>query len=893
MAAGDVEKFTADKLDCGNWLTWKYQVTRVLKAKDLFKYVDGSETLPEEPTAEQTKTFESKCNKALALITMAISTPQLYLITSYDDPVNVWKALKDHFEGDAVGRKLLLTKTYFRCEMRESTSVESHLKYMKELTDKLATLGAPVTEEYQVATLLGSLPKTYATLVTALESQGDRGLSLTFVQRALLNEEEKQNRIHKSDESAENDEVAMISKKKLRCYNYKQFGHVRSECPQLQIGTYETKHSAKMVEAEGIESDDSVEYTFTIGTGQTLGGEDQWFVDSGASCHMVNQQEVFYDYFEFNVPKTIKLGDGRQVAAMGTGKVRLEMLHKRRKSLTVTLNNALYVPGLTCNLFSVRSANLSGGGVTFIGNKCVIYNKKGKACGFGSVTGKLYKLHCRPVVCNEAHIVNGSSKFDLWHQRMGHLNCQQMEEAIGKDLVTGVKLSKKGKLSFCTGCAEGKLYRKPFKPVGEIKSTKSLELVHSDVCGPMQTESLSGKIYFVSFIDDFSRWCCIYFMRNKSEVFEKFQKYEIMVSNITGNKIGTLRSDRGGEYTSEEFENYLESKGIHHELSVAHSPQQNGVAERANRTLVECARTLLCHAGLPKSFWAEALVTSAYVRNRVPTSSVVGSKTPHEKWHGIKPNLKHLRVFGCIAFALSFDGSSKKLDKKSRKYRFIGYCLKSKGYRLFDDKSKKIVVRRDVVFDESRFEWNISGSSSPQMSVDVIFKDHATFEIEFDEECDPVGDDQQVASRPKRIVKPPVRYGYDEYADMIYETDHIACLAKEAYGLKTPRQVVGTEKRVKSKKNASLDTCDAESLRKRKILRCRSMYKADHQANDACLDNVVTGLHSYCHEGSLEYTRYKLDTSVYGLAKCARSWDIELNLSKIQNIINIVKQGQG
>ena len=140
-------------------------------------------------------------------------------------------------------------------------------------------------------------------------------------------------------------------------------------------------------------------------------------------------------------------------------------------------------------------------------------------------------------------------------------------------------------------------------------------------------------------------------MRHKSEVPETFKEFEALTTADSGQRIGTLRSDGGGEYGSQEFEAYLKSKGIHHELTVSYSPQQNWVAERMNHTLMESARSMLAHAGLPDSYWAEAVATAAYLRNRMPTTALHQKVTPYELWYGRKPNLSHLRVFGCMAYA--------------------------------------------------------------------------------------------------------------------------------------------------------------------------------------------------------------------------------------------------
>lgn len=162
-----------------------------------------------------------------------------------------------------------------------------------------------------------------------------------------------------------------------------------------------------------------------------------------------------------------------------------------------------------------------------------------------------------------------------------------------KNLVNVVDLPSEKDVSFCEACVEGKLSRKPHKPVGEIRSKRKLQLVHSDVCGPMQTESIGGSKYFVTFIDDYSRCCKVYFMKQKSKVICKFKEFEKTFSNECGQKVTKLRMDNGGEYTSEEFQEYLKVQCIHHETTVPHTSQQNGVAERKNRTLIEAARTML------------------------------------------------------------------------------------------------------------------------------------------------------------------------------------------------------------------------------------------------------------------------------------------------------------
>jgi transposase InsO family protein len=183
--------------------------------------------------------------------------------------------------------------------------------------------------------------------------------------------------------------------------------------------------------------------------------------------------------------------------------------------------------------------------------------------------------------------------------------------------VKGICCSKVDALSFCEACLAGKMHRKPFPVIEEICSSHKLQLVHSDVCGPIHTESFGGVKYLVTFMDDYSRCCAVYFMKQKSEVLEKFKEFEAAATNEAGGSIGTLRTDNGGEYLSREFENYLNVKGIKHELTVPYSPQQNRVVK-------------------PNMYWAEAISSTVYLRNQCLRQQL--KKTKHPTSYGVEGN---------------------------------------------------------------------------------------------------------------------------------------------------------------------------------------------------------------------------------------------------------------
>ena len=206
---------------------------------------------------------------------------------------------------------------------------------------------------------------------------------------------------------------------------------------------------------------------------------------------------------------------------------------------------------------------------------------------------------------------------------------------VRNGVVNGVKIRDLHTASathICEGCIYGKGHQAPIPKKSTSRSSAVLELVHTDVAGPLAVPSLGGSRYFITFIDDYSKWTTVYTMRDKSESFEYFKKFHRHAETRSGNKVQHLkfmqytsdsrrlqaiRSDNGGEYLSNGFKTYLDEHGIHHQLTVAYTPQQNGVAERMNRTLMNLVRSMLHHKGMDKRFWAEALATAVYVRNRV------------------------------------------------------------------------------------------------------------------------------------------------------------------------------------------------------------------------------------------------------------------------------------
>ena len=335
----------------------------------------------------------------------------------------------------------------------------------------------------------------------------------------------------------------------------------------------------------------------------------------------------------------------------------------------------------------------------------------------------------------------------LWHRRYGHLNEQNLQKLARKEMVKhfDYNVIVKKDVGFCEACVEGKHHRSHFE-ASKTHVSEPLELVHTDVCGKMREKSIGGAEYFITFTDDKTHYTWVYFLKTKDQAFDQFVEWKALVEKASRKKLKTLRSDNGGEYTSQKFESYLKSQGIRHERTVPKTPQQNGVAERLNRTLVESSRSMLLDAALPQKFWAEAVSTATYLRNRCPTRAV-DEMTPYEAWNGVKPRVEHLRVFGCDVYTHIPKDERGKFDAKARKCIFLGYGKETKGYRLYNPVQQKILHSRDVRFNE---EEKKSGHE------DVTQADEIR-QVVLDLPCEPDQDTESPGVRDNKVAEPTVR----------------------------------------------------------------------------------------------------------------------------------------
>ncbi|CAL9016699.1 unnamed protein product [Prunus brigantina] len=452
-----------------------------------------------------------------------------------------------------------------------------------------------------------------------------------------------------------------FDKSTIECYNCHQLGHFQYECPKKET-------EAKANYAEGNEEILLMAY---VGEKEAV-KEELWFLDSGCSNHMCGKREFFSD-FDGDFREKVKLGDNSSMDVMGKGKVRMLV-----NGFVQIITGVFYVLGLQNSLISIGQLAEKGLEILIQRGSCKVYHpEKGLIMEVTMSSNRMFKLFAQTQPKEEACFHSFmEDPARLWHCRYGHLSFSGLKILQQKEMVRGLPcLDTSSRV--CEDCLVGKQQRDPFPRESTWRASQILELVHADICGPISPMSNSNR-----------------------------RKYKSRIEKESGSTIKCLRTDRGGEFTSLEFTNFCSENGIRRQLTAAYTPQQNGVAERKNRTIMNMVRSMLSGKKVPKTFWPEAVNWTVHVLNRSPTLAVK-NKTPEEAWSGFKPAVDHFRVFGCVSHVHVSDCKRTKLDDKSVRCVLLGVSEESKAYRLYNPVSQKIIISRDVVFEEDNsWEWD-------------------------------------------------------------------------------------------------------------------------------------------------------------------------------------------
>ncbi|KAG8482698.1 hypothetical protein CXB51_024274 [Gossypium anomalum] len=833
---------------------WVVKMRTYLQAYDLWEVVNSDvepAPLRANPTVAQIRQHvdeRTKRHKAMSCIQNCVSDVIFTRIMACETPKQAWDKLKEEFQGTERTRQqqlLNLRREFENLKMKEEETVKKYSDRIMAVVNSIRLLGEQFDEARMVEKVLSTLPERYEAKISSLEDSRDLAtISLTELINALYAQEQR-----RASRMEEHQEGAFQAKAKrpdagsgqMLCVNTARRRATLKESAKKKADLAKTNLNARMKKLGWLK---------TVVT-------------------MKNKSLLFH----------AQLARRKLIKAEGKGDVQ-----KCTATGDKIIKNVLLVPEIDKNLLSISQLLEKGYSVVFKVQECQTTDPNGSSLITVNMSDKCFEVNWS----GDSHSAHTTSTEDtkLWHQRLSHANFNSMARMVSKKMVENFTKTVQNEGVYEV-CQMGKQARLPFPTNTSWRASTKLELVHTDVCGPMRTESLSGNRYFILFIDDCTKYCWVYFLKHKSEVVQVFMKFKAVVETEIGCKIKTIRSDNGTEYTSAQFQALCKDAGIKHQLTNVYTPQQNGVSERKNRSLMVMARCLLFEKNLPKTMWAEAVNTAVYIQNRLPTKALA-HKTPFEAWFGFKPSLAHIKVFGCLCYSQVPAVKRDKLSKRAVSGILTGYSLVKKGYKILNPLTNKIQVSRDVVFDEKacwNWERNEPEAIPEELVTDQFEADQNDLEMDVDDK--------------------PVR-GTRTLAD-IYERAHVAqeepCIFEEAEAHQGWKQAMADEIAM-IEKNQTWELVPRPA--NRKVIGVKWVYKAKHNADGSLnklkarlvvkgfsqkygLDYLETFAPSTFLNGFLEeeiyidqpqgfvvsgkeQMVYRLKKALYGLKQAPRAW---------------------
>ncbi|WVZ96452.1 hypothetical protein U9M48_042090 [Paspalum notatum var. saurae] len=433
-------------------------------------------------------------------------------------------------------------------------------------------------------------------------------------------------------------------------------------------------------------------------------GGSSWVLDSGCTNHMTGERDMFTSLQITDESK--KIGE-----VIGIGNISIFN--------DQSISNVLLVDSLSYNLLSVSQLYEKDFNCLFTDEGVQILRREDSSIAFtGRLKGKLYLVDFTTIrVTPETCLVAKSDKGWLWHRLLAHVGMRNLVELQKDEHILGLTNVSFEKNKICSACQAGKQVGVPHPAKNIVTTSRPLELLYMDLFSPVAYISIGGNKYGLVIVDDYSRFTWVFFLSDKGETQEVLKKFMTRAQNEYEVKIKKVRSDNGKKFKKTGVEEYLDEEGIKHEFSVPYTPQQNGVVERKNRTLIEAARTMLDEYKTPDNFWAEAVNTACHAINRLYLHKIY-KKTSYKLLTGNKPKVHYFWIFGCKCFILNKKTKSSKFGPKVDEGFPLGYASNAHGYRVFNKNSGLVEIAVDVTFDENNgsqghLDENVAGNEEP------------------------------------------------------------------------------------------------------------------------------------------------------------------------------------
>ncbi|KAK1616000.1 hypothetical protein QYE76_021517, partial [Lolium multiflorum] len=428
--------------------------------------------------------------------------------------------------------------------------------------------------------------------------------------------------------------------------------------------------------------------------GYSSGGP-KWVFDSGCTNHMTGGKGVLDQFIEdINKKSSITFGDNSKGKVLGYGKVAI--------SKDLCLETVMLVEHLGYNLLSIYHLADAGYNSYFTKYYVQVFRSDNlKLVLVGYVENNLYVVDLSKESPSFSTCLMAAKHDEgwLWHRRLGHVNMRNLKQLLKGEHIEGLTGVSFEKDRVCSACVAGKQLKKKHPIKSIVTTSRPLELLHLDLFGPSHYDTLGGSKYGLVIVDDYSRYSWVFLLKSKDETHREFITFAKKAQRMYESEIKAIRTDNGTEFKNYTMQEFVDDEGIKHEFSAPYTPQQNGVVERKNRTIIEMARTMLSEFNSPHNFWGEAISTAVHYSNRLFLRPL-HNKTPYELLTGNKPNVTYIRVFGCKCLVKNNKGKLGKFETRSIEGIFVGYAENSHAYRYYNRSSGTIEVSCDVVFLE-------------------------------------------------------------------------------------------------------------------------------------------------------------------------------------------------
>lgn len=759
----NVTNFVTLKLKQTNYPLWRAQLLSLAESQDLSdhltaefpedqKFVAAPSPIPENYQPQLSDNFKAwqKSDRLLrGWIYGTLSEESLGLVIGLETVKTVWEALKDAYAQDSQEREFNLRQqlSYFRKD--ESKTITEHLRLFKEICDNLTAIGKTVPDNEKVFCLLTSLgpqfedftttmlkpPRpTFTELISQLKSleqrrtwfmsQSDASMGQISSHVAFYGNQQRQPNSSSSRRSNFTSQGRGFQAQQPRGQNQGRgnsttqrrtppSGHRRMTAEERELYKDEVcqycgkpGHIAKIcwwIPKSPQENLPQALAALTLDNGVV---DADWIADSGASHHMTGNKFILDNFKEYSGMDSIAIGDGSSLSINGIGSTSIKQKH------CLPVSDVLVVPDLKQNLLSISQITDDFPVNCEFSNKsvCVKDRKTGQILLTGPKKHNLYTLSAAPKAYFSNRFKAGTAV--IWHQRLGHPQASAVSTLSNKRLID-VRGSVQIK-NLCDSCQLGKLSRFPFSS-SVHSSSCAFDKIHCDLWGPAPVLSIEKFRYYACFVDDFTKYCWIIPLKQKSDFFATFLAFEKFVFRQFGKNIKVFHSDGGGEFVNSALSSHFLANGIKHQISCPYTPEQTGMVERRHRVIRELGMTMLFHGHLPLFLWVEAFQTAVFLLNRLPSDSLQHN-TPFYMLNGYDFDYSSLRVFGSKCFPYIWDTKRHKFDPKSCLCVFVGYSDRHKGYKCYNPTTRKFIISRHVSFDEQIFPYKSSVTDSLYVS---------------------------------------------------------------------------------------------------------------------------------------------------------------------------------